>query len=252
MIGRTRALSPALSPRPDAAATSPGDPVVVLVPGLALDERDWSGVRPLLGRPSAVVRLPALGTRPPRSADLRVEALAGQLLQALNRVAPEHRAVLVGHSASCPVVVEAARRDRRVAGLVLVGPITDSRSRGWPHVLGRWTRTAVHERVWEVPMLLPQYTRMGLLRSVLGGMDQMRWFRTEVALADVEVPVTVVRGEHDRIAPADWAAALTRGPVRRVVTLAGGAHMVPLTHPAEVADAIVATTGDAAARNHRL
>jgi pimeloyl-ACP methyl ester carboxylesterase len=229
------------------------DPVVVLVPGLALDERDWRRVRAHLGRPSAVVRLPALGTRPPRSADLRVEVLAARLLRALPRAAPGGPVVLVGHSASGPVVVEAARSDRRVTGLVLVGPITDPRSRAWPHVLGRWARTAVHEHAWEVPVLLPQYTRMGLFRSILGGMDRMRWFRTEEAIADVEVPVTVVRGEHDRIAPADWAAALTRPPARRVVTLAGGGHMVPLTHPGEVAAVIedVATRagdGDAPAR----
>jgi pimeloyl-ACP methyl ester carboxylesterase len=48
--------------------------------------------------------------------------------------------------------------------------------------------------------------------------------------------VFIVRGRHDRIAPADWASALAElAPRGRAVTLTEGAHMVPITHPAALA-----------------
>jgi pimeloyl-ACP methyl ester carboxylesterase len=49
----------------------------------------------------------------------------------------------------------------------------------------------------------------------------------------------VVRGRHDRIAPADWTAALAAAaPHGRAHTLPGGGHMVPITHAAALAAAI--------------
>lgn len=100
-------------------------------------------------------------------------------------------------------------------------------------------RTAGHERLREVPVLAPQYLRTGLVRSVLRGMDRIRWYDTDSALAAVTVPVTLVRGEHDHIAPRSWVDRLARaGGHHAVATVAGGGHLVPLTHPEAVARAI--------------
>lgn len=208
---------------------------VVLVPGLGLDERDWDRVRAALPVPSSVVRLPVLGTRPARGSRWDVERLAGELSQALDLVAGSGPVVLGGHSASGPVVVESARRDRRVVGLLLVGPVTDPRARGWGRILLSWALTALRERLWEVPVLVPQYLRIGLVRTLLRGMDRIRWYDTAAALDTVDLPVTLVRGEHDHIAPAAWLDRLAAHGGRRVVTVAGGAHMVTITHPAQVA-----------------
>ena len=50
-------------------------------------------------------------------------------------------------------------------------------------------------------------------------------------------PVVVVRGHHDRICPADWAATVAGlgAPGSAAVSLTGGGHMVPLTHGADLA-----------------
>jgi pimeloyl-ACP methyl ester carboxylesterase len=201
---------------------------VVLVPGLGLTGREWHGVRLLLDARTAVLRLPSMGLGALRGGDLTVEAHADRVAALL----PARPVVLVGHSASCPVVVEVARRVQ-VAGLVLVGPVTDPRAATWPRMVGQWLRTARHERVGEVPVLAPQYTRTGVV-SMLRGMDAVRRYRTDEALAGLDVPVEVVRGERDRIAPLDWCEALSP----RVTTVPGGGHMVPLTHPDAVADAV--------------
>jgi fermentation-respiration switch protein FrsA (DUF1100 family) len=76
-------------------------------------------------------------------------------------------------------------------------------------------------------------------------MQQARLDRIDTVLGDVHCPLLVIRGAHDHISPADWAARLTRvsasrsggAPAWESVTLAEGAHMVPYTHGAVVADA---------------
>lgn len=205
--------------------------VVVFVPGLGLDAREWAATRALMTGPSVVVTLPSLGRPAPRGTDLHVEQLGRQLLAALPT---DGSLVLVGHSASCPVVVEAARHHPRVIGLVLVGPVTDPSARSWPRMLGQWLVTAARERVWETAVLAPQYRATGL-SSMLRGMNQIRRYRTHTALSGLSIPVHVIRGQHDRIASAAWCARLSGHGVTERASVPGAAHMVPLTHPHVVA-----------------
>lgn len=209
-------------------------PVVVFVPGLGLDSRSWEHVRHELRGSSHVILLPSLGHPAPRGTDLRVERQAARLLQSLPKGEPT---VLVGHSASCPVVVEAAIRTSDVVGLVLVGPVTEPAAQTWPRMLSQWARTASHERPNQAAVLVPQYRQTGIL-SMLRGMDAMRRFRTDLALSRLHVPVEVVRGEQDRIASNQWSSALRRVSNGRLTTIQGAAHMVPLTHPSAVAAAV--------------
>jgi pimeloyl-ACP methyl ester carboxylesterase len=208
---------------------------VVFVPGLGLDAREWWKVRRELAGESAVILLPALGKPSPKGTDLGVTLQAERLLAEL----PLGRElVLVGHSASCPVVVDAAARSEDVVGLVLVGPVTDPRERTWPRMLRQWIRTALHERVWELPVLVPQYHHTGVL-TMLRGIDAIRHFPTQKALAPLTLPVSVLRGEYDRIAPADWCRHLAEVSGGELASVVGAAHMLPLTHPHTVVSSIV-------------
>ena len=213
-----------------AGIAAPELPVAVLVPGLGLDARSWVAVRHLLWGPSMVVLLPSMGHPAARRSDLRTERQAQRLLAAMPS---GQRSVLVGHSASCPVVVEAAARSSDVVGLVLVGPVTDPRAQSWPRMLGQWLRVARHERPQESPLLLSQYSRTGAL-SMLRGMNAVRRFRTDERLRALRLQVEIIRGEQDRIAPADWCSRLRSVSDGRLTTVAGAAHMVPLTHPSAV------------------
>lgn len=211
-----------------------GERWAVLVPGLGLDAREWAGVWPLLTTASTVVTLPSLGRPARRGDDLDVEALAGRLVA---RLPATGRLLLVGHSASCPVVAEAAAGHPRVEALVLVGPTTDPAAAGWPGLVGRWLRTAGHERPGEVPALARQYRRTGL-RSMAAGLDRIRRHRVDRALGSTSAHVVVIRGEYDRIAPDAWCRHLASTAGGQLRTVAGGAHMVPLTHPDAVAQAV--------------
>jgi pimeloyl-ACP methyl ester carboxylesterase len=214
--------------------TTPVTPVVVFVPGLGLNSRSWQAVTDTLEEGSAVVLLPSMGQPAPRGTDLRVERQAERLLRELPSGQP---VILVGHSASCPVVVDVATRSHDVAGLVLVGPVTDPAAQTWPRMLSQWIRTAVHETPAEATVLAPQYRRTGPA-SMYRGMDAVRHFRTDLTLLPLQLPVEIVRGANDRIASQAWSSRLGQASEGRLTTVPGAAHMVPLTHPAAVVAAI--------------
>ncbi len=217
---------------PDGAAR------LVAVPGLGLSVAVVGRALQRVPAPWSVVLLPAYGRRVAGGADPSPEHLAERLL-ADPALCGDTAAVLVGHSASCQVVAEAAvRAPDRVRALVLVGPTTDPRAATWPRLARRWLRTAVHEKPSQLPLLVHAYARTGLV-SMARGMDVARRHRLDRVLAEVRCPVLIVRGRHDAICPATWARELAAtARLGRSETLPAGAHMVPITHPAALAERI--------------
>jgi pimeloyl-ACP methyl ester carboxylesterase len=217
--------------------TNPCRPPLIAVPGLGLSVEIPARTLRLL-QPvdeSTVIALPGYGSPHEPGTALDPAALAARLLQhPETRRAP--RTILLGHSASCQIVAEAAVQDpARVAGLILVGPTTDPRAASWAALAVRWLRTAAWERPFQVPVLARDYRHTGLI-NMGRAMDAARRHRIDHVLERVSCPVLIVRGRRDRIAPADWASALAElAPRGRAVTLTEGAHMVPITHPAALA-----------------
>ena len=245
-----RAVDPASEPRPVLHLPGPANSArapVVAVPGLGLSvevpARTLRTLQPVVG--STVVALPGYGLPAARGEAMDPAALAARLLEQLDTFRMTE-AVLLGHSASCQIVVEAALHDPgRVVGVVLVGPTTDPRSARWSGLAVRWLRTAIWERPGQVPVLVRDYHRTGLV-DMSRAMDAARRHRIDLLLARVACPVLVVRGHHDRIAPADWVAFLAeRASLGRAVTLRAGAHMVPITHPTALAAQVEAFPGGA-------
>lgn len=217
---------------------------LVLVPGLGLGSEAWAPTTARTTYAGRVLTLPGYG-RPADGHDLRPRALAERLL---DHAPDAGRLVLAGHSASCQVVAHAAvLAPDRVAGLLLVGPTTDPRAATWPRLAGRWLRTAGHETPRQVPTLARQYHRT-TLRSMARAMDEARSDRVDLTLARFAGRLLVVRGRHDRICPADWAAGLAATTAAgRAVTLSAGGHMVPLTHGGLVAPVVDALLHEVAA-----
>jgi pimeloyl-ACP methyl ester carboxylesterase len=223
---------------------------VIAVPGLGLAADACRGTLDRLApRRTAVVELPGYGRPAHRGAPLDPRDLADRLLGRLDELGDlgAGRVVLLGHSAGCQLVAQAAvLAPDRVVALVLVGPTTDPRGSAWTALVGRWLRTAARERPGQVPQLVRDYHRTGLA-TMARGMHVARRHRIDRALGALDVPVLVVRGRHDRIAPRDWVDALAAcTPRGRAETLPRGAHMVPLTHPALLAARIRAFLAGAA------
>ena len=223
----------------------PERPALVLVPGLGLDERAWQPTVDALHLQGyddvSVLPLPGYGLPATGSTDLSPRALARTV--AAHLLARPTVQVLLGHSASCQVVAQAAAlAPDRVLGLALVGPTTDPRGRTWTRLALRWLATARREDPRQIPGLLGQYRRTGLL-TMARAMDAARRELISESVARLGCPVLTVRGRHDRICPEDWAVRLSRGRVLQhrspaSVTLPAGAHMVPLTHGALVAEVV--------------
>ncbi|GAA4542361.1 alpha/beta hydrolase [Pseudonocardia xishanensis] len=223
--------------RPLDPSRSRPDTPLVGVPGLGLSA---ATLRPVLHRlgGGTVVTLPGFGEPVPRHLPVDPQTQAGRLLDRVTELGID-TCVLLGHSASCQVVVEAAARAPGVvAALVLIGPTTDPRARTRSRLAARWLRTSVHERPAQVPLLVRDYARTGPT-AMVRTMGAARRHRIETALVGVSCPVLVLRGPRDRISPADWTDTLARvAPHGASTTLESGAHMVPLTEPDALAAAI--------------
>lgn len=211
---------------------------VVAVPGLGLSGAVPHRTLDLLRRPTSVVELPGFGLPATRDTPVGPIALAHLLVGRLNEL-DNRPIVLIGHSASCPIVTQvAAWHPERIAALVLLGPTTDPRARTWPALADRWLRTAIWEDPRQVPVLLRDYHRTGL-GVMRRAMNAARHHRIGAVLPEVRCPVLVLRGRHDRIAAHDWITAVAATtPNGHHRSLPAGAHMLPLTHPDTLAATI--------------
>jgi pimeloyl-ACP methyl ester carboxylesterase len=144
--------------------------------------------------------------------------------------------VLVANSLGAQLALElAVRRPELAAALVLVGPTGDpERTRLAPQV-ARLLACAAVEPPRLVPLVARDYLRWGVPR-LLRAARSMLERPADALLARVAAPVTVVRGVHDPICSARWAARVASG-VRagRLVTVPDAAHAVHWSHPGLVA-----------------
>jgi pimeloyl-ACP methyl ester carboxylesterase len=235
------------------AAPPPGAPVFVLVHGVGLSHRSFSRLAASLAGHGSVLApdLPGFGEAagPGRrvGVDELVEALLPRLDQAAAAAGVDAPLVVLGHSLGAQIATEIARRrPDAVRALVLVGPVVDPQAWGaW----GQGRRLALD--MWGEPPLTAvmvgrDYARGGLF-SFAAGVRSMLRYDTLGRLAGVTVPVLVLRGEHDPIAPSEWvtrlAAATSRG---RTVEVEGAVHNVVHSHADEVSGHVVAFAVEAA------
>ncbi|HEY7487276.1 MAG TPA: SDR family oxidoreductase [Streptosporangiaceae bacterium] len=227
---------------------SPGRaaPSVVCVHGAGASSRELRPLVAELGREldAWTVDLPGFGhsDKPDHPLDLRelADALADWLTVA--DVAP---ACLVGCSFGGQIAADlAVRRPELVSALVLAGPTIDPQGRSWPRFIGRWLRNSVHEDARMARLNIADYLDAGTRRVFATFRESMR-DRIEDKLPQVTVPTLVVRGELDRLGPADWAEEVTRLlPHGRLVTVPGSPHMIPFKAPRELADHIASFVTD--------
>ena len=146
------------------------------------------------------------------------------------------RFIVVGHSMGCLTGVEMALADpAAVRSLVLLGPSTNSRER----TLQIQRRRLIQDTLWEPPKVAwtaaGDYLRCGR-RWYYANAAHMIAYRLEERLPLVCVPIILVRGEHDPIAPRSWLAELAAaGSAAVVAEVPGEAHAVMYRSPVAVA-----------------
>jgi pimeloyl-ACP methyl ester carboxylesterase len=203
---------------------------VVLVPGLGLGPKSYGPTVEHLTAQYRIVTLPGYGDPAGPRDDLRPQALGTALADKIRE-----RSVLVGHSASCQIVVETAVAfPELVHALVLIGPTGDIRASSWPTLVARWLGSAVPESPRLIPALAPQYART-TLSTIARAAEAARHHDLAGIITRVRAPVVIVRCRDDHLSPAEWTdrlAELTHGEAR---TLATGSHMPVLTNGPELA-----------------
>ncbi|WBQ05299.1 alpha/beta fold hydrolase [Kribbella sp. CA-293567] len=212
---------------------------VVLVPGLGLGPESYAPTVEHLQAPYDVVPLPGYGEPVRRGDDLRTEALAQRVAARVTEPS-----VLVGHSASCQIVVAVAlAQPELVKGVVLLGPTGDVETSHWPTLAARWVRSAVWESPRLVPVLAPQYRRTGLV-SMARAMEVARHYDLAAAITGLECPAIVVRSKHDSLCSPEWTRRLAElADGGEAWTLPTGSHMPVLTNGRELAEFINRAAG---------
>jgi pimeloyl-ACP methyl ester carboxylesterase len=204
---------------------------VVLVPGLGLGPESYAPTTRHLDTQYDVVTLPGYGEPAARGDDLHTSALAERLVVRIK----ESPVVLVGHSASCQIVVAAAIAHPELArALVLVAPSGDVTASSWSTLAARWVRSAVWEDPRLVPTLSRQYFRTGF-PSMARAMEAARHYDLAAAIQTLSTPTVVVRSKHDRIAPPQWVQQVADRAHGEAWTLPTGSHMAVLTNGRELA-----------------
>jgi pimeloyl-ACP methyl ester carboxylesterase len=211
---------------------------VVLVHGLVVSGRYMLplGLRLSPAHRVFIPDLPGFGHSPAPAPVLDVAALADALVgwAAARGLRRPH---LVANSFGCQVAAAAAaRHPQRFASLSLIGPTMDPGARTAIHQGLRWLRAATAEP-WVLNLVIARdYLDAGLRRAI-GTARVSISDRIELRLAQLKVPVLIIRGSADPIVPAPWsqrAATLARGRL----CVIEGSHTLNFSRAPEVAAAL--------------
>lgn len=229
-------------------------PRLVLVHGTRMDARQWEPYRRLLpGVEMVPVDLPGHGSR--LGERFTTDAAVAVIAEAVEGAGPGRRVVLAGHSlGGYMATVYAARRPGHLARLVLVGATADPASRlsglyrGFARVLPRvgaerMARAANRLMRWlgargETAAALPGGEAYAALPDAWQAvMDDCG----PQLLGEVDCPVLIVNGGLDqmRVHQQRYASAAREA---RVVTVPHATHLLPLTHPEELAALLLEAT----------
>jgi 2-hydroxy-6-oxonona-2,4-dienedioate hydrolase len=210
-----------------------GTPQIVLVHGFAVSSRYMiPTAKRLAGRfPVFAPDLPGYGLSDAPDHVLDVPELADHLASWLRKRGID-RCVMVGNSFGCQIIAEfGLRYPQVVSHAVLIGPTADASARTMIQHIGRLAHDLLHEPLilWFIQGI--DYLRFGV---------RWQWQTARYMLDDhieekmplLSMPLLLLRGEHDPIAPQSWIERLARlANVGEVAVVPGVGHAVNYTAP---------------------
>lgn len=218
---------------------------MVLVHGVGSSSRAYRKLTDHLVAHGAVhaLDLPGFGASPHVARDVGIPEHAG----AVARYVREHvldaglpAPVVLGHSMGTQVVAQllADHPDTAAAG-VLVGPTAEPSTRSFHGQAARLAADAVGEPPHTVGVLLVDALVRCRLPYYLAQLRHVIEYRLEDVLLRSTVPVVVVRGARDPVAPQEWVELLAaRAPFGRHRTVRGRHHAMD-ADPAGVAQIVL-------------
>ncbi|MFD1506326.1 alpha/beta hydrolase [Georgenia yuyongxinii] len=189
---------------------------------------------------NVVPDLPGYGhsERPERT--LGIPALADALLAVLDALELD-KAVLLGNSMGCPIVLQVAHTaPDRVHRLVLVSPAGGVQNQPLSRALGQLAADVVRESPRMASVAVPDYLRFGPVNT-LRLFAQLTRFPSLARLLTAPVPSLAVLGSRDPLMPPPHrvkAIASLAPPHVSVALIQGAAHALNFSHPGELANII--------------
>lgn len=146
-------------------------------------------------------------------------------------------ACLVGNSFGAEIAAAVAADHPGVAAaVVLVGPTTDRAARTRTRQVARWLLDVSREDPRQAPILLKDIRDAGPRRAYRT-LGHAVHHRMEHTLRRVRVPILLIRGQRDPIAPRRWLAELANGRAdTTIATVPGAAHNAVTTAGLQVAN----------------
>jgi 2-hydroxy-6-oxonona-2,4-dienedioate hydrolase len=213
-------------------------PPVVLVHGYGMSSRYMVPLALELAHDFRVYApdLPGFGRSSKPWKVLDMGELADALGQWMARIGLR-RAVMIGNSMGCQVLVEfAVRQKDRVDCLVLQGLTADPAARTVRQQVWRQLVNSRHEGSRAITRIaVRDYAAAGPRRLLLT-LRHILGHRVEEQLPLITVPTLVVRGTRDAVVPHEWARrAASLVPRGRLVEVASGAHIMHFHAPDNLA-----------------
>lgn len=149
------------------------------------------------------------------------------------------RAVLVGNSLGCVVILElASEHPERVAAAVFCSPAGGPRNQPLLRAIWQLLVDGLHEPLRMIRIAIADYLRFGIIQALRLFRDMTRYPTLE-RVAALHVPALAVLGSRDPLVDPDRVVAAA-GPLAHVavVEIEGAPHAVNFTHPEELAGVI--------------
>lgn len=148
------------------------------------------------------------------------------------------RVSVVGNSMGCQIAVEAAMRfPDRFDRLALVGPTVDPAASTFMQQAWRLTRCVPYERMLLALIVFSDYVRMNF--RLFPELRFMLQDRIEEKLPKLQMPIVLMRGRYDAVAPMRWLFEAARlAGTDRLVDASSHAHAVHFSDPDGVARVI--------------
>ena len=234
------------APGPDAAGST--GPAYILIHGIGVSHRYLRRLHDELAAvaPTYSLDLPGFAGTPKPGRQLSVADYGAFIAQAL-KANGIRSYILVGHSMGAQFAIETALyAPGQAQRLVLMGPVVDARHRSVRRQgLALFLDALLRESASSNWLVFSDYFRCGP-RWYFTMVPVMLAYPTESRLAGINIPVLVLRGNHDQVAGADWSLRLSQVvPQGSFTEIARAGHVAQHLRPRQVAAAIRSFAGSA-------
>lgn len=215
-------------------------PPIVMVHGLAMSSRYMVPIARELAADFHVYALdfPGFGESQKSPGALSMPQLA-KLLRAWMDTMGVGRPVLLGNSLGCEIIANfVLQNPGRAVAAVMIGPTMDPRIRSLSSSLAHGAWNMLFEPVSFYPTLVRDYFIYGARRT-LKSIEEAFRDPIERKLERLDLPILVVRGQHDKLCSQPWAERVTALlPRGRLAVVPGAAHVVNFDSPRQLGELV--------------